>query len=222
MSKKKKYPKQIKPMPTAQVTLYSEINDAIEVMGKQALEIAVYDMHYLHPVVLVITQNFTQPGHMADIVIQAKTTDKRGRERRAMNNGPAEKLFVQWTTNAVNLLRGLSRQEMAELCGLTKYDMRLDWYCKTISKVCRKVLHLEVGWYKGRFRVMTAKQVRAKETGLVKRNVVGGAGRADDRLKIETGKKYKPTGQVQVQALLFENEAAAEANTVDEAREASD
>ncbi|MBZ9750759.1 hypothetical protein K7W42_07780 [Deinococcus sp. HMF7604] len=186
------------------------MNAAIELMGTQALEIAVYDMRYLHPVVLVITQNFTEPGHMANVVIQAKTTDKRGRQRKAMNSGPAEKLFISWTSNAVNLLHGLTRNEMAQLCGMTRYDMRLDWYCKTIAKVCRKVLHLEVGWYKGRFRVLTAKQVRAKETTLVRHNVVGGAKRADDRLDIQTGQKYKATGTVQVQATLFENEEAAE------------
>ena len=191
--------------PVNDVMLYAEMSDAVDILGDKALKIAVYDVRYMHTVMLLISENTVAPGAFAEALNTVKLPDSRDRQRPAMLPGPAKELAVQWSSHADNLLHGLSTEQMASLCGLTRYDKRLDWYCRTITRAVRRALKVEIGWYRGRFRVLTTAQVKIKETRLARNNLQGGARRSDARLGIQTGGGMKATSTLYVQAALFED-----------------
>ena len=164
----------------------------------------MYDVRFMHTVMLLISENTVAPGAFAQALNTITLPDSRDRQRPAMLPGPARELAVQWSSHADNLLHGLSTEQMAALCGLTRYDKRLDWYCRTISRAVRRALKVETGWYRGRFRILTTAQVRVKETRLARNNLQGGARRSEARLGIQTGGGMKAISTLYVQAALFE------------------
>ena len=212
VSSKKPSRKALVIKPANAISLYAEISEATDLLGDKALQIAVYDIDAMKTVMLLISQNTVAPGAFAEALVGVRKPDALKRSRLVIQEGPARELAVQWSSAADNLLHGLSTNEMAELCGLTKYDKRLDWYARTVSKAVRRAFSLEVGWYHGRFRILTASQVRAKESRLARHNVKGGAQRAEDRLGLKTGGEARPSDTLFVQAALFEDIEAQEKN----------
>jgi hypothetical protein len=184
--------------------LWVEIDQAVEAGGPKALQIAFYDIQQLPDIMRVIQGNRVTPGHAAELLETARTVDAKGRETPIMRDGAALHLARRYSLSCNDLTRGMSWKDMAALAGLSNYDTRLRPLCKAISVAALKAWGMELGWFRGHFRVLTAKQSAEKETKLLKDNVGGGVRRSEKKLAIATNKGLKSSGTADYQVMLFE------------------
>ena len=187
----------------AMPALWAEITEAVAIGGPKALQIAFYEVTDLPGIMRVLEANKEAVGAAGALLEAARLPNTGGRERPVMHQGPALELLRRYTVNCADLTRGVAWDDMAEMAGLSPYDMRLRPLCKAISKAAFRAWGMELGWYGGRFRVLTAKQAAEKETKLLEQNVRGGIKR--NEVKRKPALNQDMTGSnVSYQGMLFE------------------
>lgn len=185
--------------------LWVEITEAVTIGGVKALQIAFYDVRQLPDIMRVLRANEESPGAASELLLSARARDTKGRSRVVLKEeSTAAALFHRYTLSCRDLSRGMTKKQMAELAGMSVYDTRLRPLCKDISIAAFKAWGMEPGWYKGRYRVLTANQSTEKETKLLKYNVRGGIKRAEKKRAIADNKALPPSATETHTLTLFE------------------
>lgn len=154
----------------------------IQALGKGALDIAVVSAdggrineQRVLEIAEVIAQNQENPGDFAEYVLKVKRANKKGQEINVIRDGKVKRALVHWAGQSGNLMRGMTRRQLAKFFKMAPTDSRLTQITKGIEVALFNSLGVRAGWLDGRFRILTAKQVERKQlrrkaqiTGLVK------------------------------------------------------
>lgn len=153
--------------------LFEDVTRAFEVvnaLGKGALDIAVVsdgpskstELKVLE-VAELVARNQEKPGEFAEYIVKAKRPSASGREIAVLREGKVKRALIHWAGKSGNLMKGMTRRELAKFFRMAPTDKRLDQIAKGIESALLNSLGVRAGWSQGRFRILTAKQVEAKQ-----------------------------------------------------------
>lgn len=147
----------------------------VQTLGKGALDIAVVSdgaradtEHKILEIGEIMALNQANPGEFAEWVFKVRQPDRAGRPRPIVREGNVKRVMVHWAGQSANLMRGMRRRDLAKFLKMAPTDKRIDQIMKGIQVALENGLGVRAGWYEGRFRILTAKQVEKKSAALKK------------------------------------------------------
>lgn len=149
-----------------QAAIFSYVNDmanAINALGSKLTQLAVYntEIERLAEIMRIMHLNSDSPGAFADYITSVKVEDAQGKKQVIVRAGKIKNGIERWSEACPDLMKGWKRKDMAKAFGMIPTDKRLDDIARGMRRACQR-LGLEVGWHKGRFKVLTVREVSVK------------------------------------------------------------
>lgn len=182
----------------------------VQALGKGALDVAVVSdggtqatERKILQIGEVMAANTENPGEFAEWVFKVRHADKKGHYRPLVREGNVKRVMLHWSGKTANLMRGMRRRDLAKFLKMAPTDKRIDQITKGIQVALDKGLGVRAGWYEGRFRILTAKQVEKKSKANVKNNVEGGIEATEADQKYLRARGAEETGTASFNLTLF-------------------
>lgn len=198
---------------TAPIALFAETIlafEIVEALGKGALDIAVTcegnrqeKERKILEIGSVMALNTTKPGEFAEWVLKVRQPDKAGRPRPVVREGNVKRVMLHWAGQTANLKRGMRRRDLAKFLKMAPTDKRIDQITKGIQVALENSLGVRAGWYDGRFRILTAKQVEKKTQTRIAQNVQGNIEAAENDQKYLRTRGAEENGKASFSVKLF-------------------
>lgn len=184
--------------------------EIVEALGKGALDIAVFSEgtrqekeQRILEIGKVMALNNAKPGEFAQYMFGVRVPDKRGHARPVVGKGQVHRVMLHWAGQSANLMRGMRRRDLAKFLKMAPTDKRIDQITKGIQVALEKALGVRAGWYQGRFRILTAKQVEQKTKARIANNVQGNVKAAEKDQKYVEVRGAEEVGQASFNIKLF-------------------